>query len=114
MPVGRPSPPSAAEPPLTVPWSALFSLSPTQVIYNKPVYVTGTPRLSFVLDSTDDSVSSDSYAYYDSSFDIGRYRLLFTVPCIDFCSKPEEGTLTLCLDTKKNVESKQKLSLSYF
>lgn len=48
-----------------------------QVIYNKPVNVTGTPRVSFVLDSSNSTTSSSdslvySYAYYDASFDIGR------------------------------------------
>lgn len=51
------------------------------MIYNKPVTVSGTPRLLFVLDSADDTVSSDTYAYYDPSFDIGRYGRgrMFTV-----------------------------------
>ncbi len=35
--------------------------------------VSGTPRLLFVLDSANDTASSDSYAYYDASFDIGMY-----------------------------------------
>lgn len=43
------------------------------MVYNKPVSVSGTPRVSFVLDSANDTLPSDSYAYYDPSFDIGRY-----------------------------------------
>lgn len=43
------------------------------MIYNKPVTVGGTPRLAFALDSANDTVLSDSYAYYEPSFDIGRY-----------------------------------------
>lgn len=42
-----------------------------KVIYNKPVNVSGTPRLSFVLDSANDT-SPVSYAYFDNSFDSGR------------------------------------------
>ncbi|CAM9210897.1 unnamed protein product [Ectocarpus sp. 13 AM-2016] len=49
-----------------------------QVIYNKPVNVSGTPRVSFVLDSSNSTASSSdstvySYAYYDASFDIGSF-----------------------------------------
>lgn len=48
-----------------------------QVIYNKPVNVSGTPRVSFLLDSSNSTTSSSdslvySYADYDASFDIGR------------------------------------------
>lgn len=43
------------------------------MIYNKPVNVSGLPRLSFVLDSANDTASWNSYAYYDASFDIGMY-----------------------------------------
>lgn len=54
----------------------VFLRFPNQVIYNKPVNVSGIPRLSFVLDLANDTVSSDSYAYYDPSFDIGRYGVV--------------------------------------
>lgn len=44
-----------------------------QVIYSKPVSVTGTPRLEFVLDSAN-GTSAATYAYYDPSFEIGSGR----------------------------------------
>ncbi|CAM9804617.1 unnamed protein product, partial [Scytosiphon promiscuus] len=45
-----------------------------QVIYNKPVNVSGTPRVSFVLDSdSDNDTASASYATYDPLFNIGSF-----------------------------------------
>lgn len=42
-----------------------------QVIYNKQVNVTGTPRVMFALDSAN-GTEEETYAYYDASFDTGR------------------------------------------
>ncbi|CAM9340464.1 unnamed protein product, partial [Hapterophycus canaliculatus] len=45
-----------------------------QVIYNKPVNVSGTPRVLLVLDSDNDNDTSlASYATYDPSFNIGSF-----------------------------------------
>ncbi|CAM9188184.1 unnamed protein product, partial [Discosporangium mesarthrocarpum] len=43
-----------------------------QVIYNKPVNTTGTPRLEFVLDSSNDTLES-KYAYFNKFFDTGSF-----------------------------------------
>lgn len=56
--------------PLAGPYLSRAVVDHFQVIYNKPVNVSGTPRLAFMLDSANDTTTS--YAYYDDSFNIGR------------------------------------------
>lgn len=70
--------------------AAFFSLViRPQVIYNKPVNVSGTPRVLFVLDSDNDNdTASESYASYDPTFNIGRCMKIGTQQSIDIKYTP--------------------------
>lgn len=57
-------------PPMVSASSDIFSFF-VQVIYDKPVNVSGTPRLGFNLDSANGTYVA-AYAYYDAWFDVSR------------------------------------------